>query len=68
MARKKPDIPLQERVWVDVVEAAGLLGYGEEIFNQEIRSSKEFVEARIERREGRFSRKLLEKWGNGEFD
>lgn len=66
MSRPKPEIPIEQRIWLDTPTAAALLGYGENKF-QEIREEPTFVMAGIEKREGRFSQKLLRKWGDGEI-
>lgn len=67
MSRAKPDIPIEQRIWLDAPTAAALLGYGEETFNQKVRSEASFVMAGVERIDGRFSQDLLRKWGNGEL-
>ncbi|MBU7568555.1 hypothetical protein ACFQGR_01370 [Weissella sagaensis] len=66
MSRPKPEIPIEQRIWLDGPTAAALLGYGEEKF-QEIREETTFVMAGVEVRDGRFSQKLLRKWGNREI-
>ncbi|WPQ68396.1 hypothetical protein [Weissella paramesenteroides] len=66
MSRPKPEIPIEQRIWLDAPTAAALLGYGEDKFG-EIREDPSFVMAGVEQRDGRFSQDLLRKWGNGEI-
>ncbi|KAA8455273.1 hypothetical protein [Weissella paramesenteroides] len=66
MTKPKLEIPLEQRIWVDLPTAAALLGYSENKF-KEIREEPSFVTAGVERIDGRFSQDLLRRWGNGEI-
>lgn len=66
---RKVELVLNDIEWVDTPTAAGILGIGEDAFNEKIRVDSKFVQMGIESDlvRGRFSQFLLRKYARREY-
>ncbi|WP_307994718.1 hypothetical protein [uncultured Weissella sp.] len=66
---RKVELVLNDVEWVDTPTAAGILGIGEDTFNEKIRVDSKFVQMGIESDlvRGRFSQFLLRKYARREY-